>query len=241
MVIYPTHTVRIPRGALPNQFIEDLGALIRRLAADTPPQRVTRTAECRSSDSVATDCQEQVEATSSPRPPPPTTSDGVIVIAGPKNWWDNCRRLLEIPIRPGVRELRTFLVVILILTALLLACTTEPSSSQQAGNDAAPQAAATTAPATQPPTSRPAQPTATATPTAPTTVLHVNISAIPSNLPTYDRKDWKHWTDADGDCQDARQEVLVAESKACSLIQDRQEVPSDVRPMAGALLQHRRH
>ena len=38
------------------------------------------------------------------------------------------------------------------------------------------------------------------------------VSAIPSNLPTYDRHDWKHWVDAD--CQDARQEVLVAESRA---------------------------
>lgn len=47
----------------------------------------------------------------------------------------------------------------------------------------------------------------------PATVLRVTVSPIPSNLPTYDRHDWKHWTDADGDCQDARQEVLVAESR----------------------------
>ena len=63
------------------------------------------------------------------------------------------------------------------------------------------------------PTSRPAQPTATATTSTTTTVLHVTVSAIPSNLPTYNRHDWRHWTDADGDCQDARQEVLVAESR----------------------------
>ena len=62
------------------------------------------------------------------------------------------------------------------------------------------------------PTSWPARPTATAV--IPTTVLRITVSTIPSNLPTYDRHDWKHWTDADGDCQDARQEVLVAESRS---------------------------
>lgn len=44
-------------------------------------------------------------------------------------------------------------------------------------------------------------------------VLRVMVSAIPSNLPAYDRHDWKHWTDADGDSQDVRQEFLVAESQ----------------------------
>ena len=88
----------------------------------------------------------------------------------------------------------------------------------------APAPAATTTPPTAPvaaeaptltptPTSRPAQPTATATTSTTTTVFRITVSSIPSNLPTYDRNDWQHWTDADGDCQDARQEVLVAESR----------------------------
>ena len=40
----------------------------------------------------------------------------------------------------------------------------------------------------------------------------ITVAAILAELPEYDRSDWKHWTDADGDCQDARQEVLVTES-----------------------------
>ena len=63
------------------------------------------------------------------------------------------------------------------------------------------------------PTSPPARPTTTATATSSSTRLRVTVSAIPSNPPKYDRHDWKHWADADGDCQDARQEVLVAESR----------------------------
>ncbi|WP_212750902.1 HNH endonuclease [Pseudoalteromonas sp. S1608] len=31
---------------------------------------------------------------------------------------------------------------------------------------------------------------------------------------TYNRKDWPHWVDADNDCQDARAEILIRDSKS---------------------------
>ena len=73
----------------------------------------------------------------------------------------------------------------------------------------------TAAPEAQPETATaqnatPQEPTATATTD---TVLRVTVSAVPATLPDYDRQDWKHWTDADRDCQDARNEVLIAESR----------------------------
>ena len=60
-VVYPTHTVGIPRGALPGQFIERLESLIRRLAADTSPQQASSTAECRFCDISAADCPERLD------------------------------------------------------------------------------------------------------------------------------------------------------------------------------------
>jgi len=48
-----------------------------------------------------------------------------------------------------------------------------------------------------------------------TTILAALITSVLTaapNCPTYDRKDWKHWIDTDRDCQNARHEVLIAES-----------------------------
>lgn len=44
------------------------------------------------------------------------------------------------------------------------------------------------------------------------TSFELAVSEVPADLPAYDRDDWPHWSDEDGDCQDARQETLVAES-----------------------------
>ena len=69
--------------------------------------------------------------------------------------------------------------------------------------------------------------TATATPaTTSTKTLVITVAAIPGGLPEYDRGDWKHWTDEDGDCQDVRQEVLIAESlEPVTFEDDRPGVP----------------
>ena len=61
-VVYPDHTERVPRGTLPNQFIEEVGSLIRRLASDVPPKRVPNATECRFCGITSIDCPDRLEA-----------------------------------------------------------------------------------------------------------------------------------------------------------------------------------
>ena len=51
-------------------------------------------------------------------------------------------------------------------------------------------------------------------------VLSVTVSEVPVGIPDYDRGEWDHWNDADRDCQDARQEVLIAESSVPVVFKD---------------------
>ena len=61
------------------------------------------------------------------------------------------------------------------------------------------------------PTPEPTREPPTTAPTE-TNTLVITVAEIPAGIPEYDRDDWKHWTDADGDCKEARQEVLIVES-----------------------------
>ena len=65
-VTYRDHTVRIPPDASDEAFIENLGALIRRLSADEPARRVPSPQECRFCDVTATDCSVRAEGTATP-------------------------------------------------------------------------------------------------------------------------------------------------------------------------------
>ena len=42
--------------------------------------------------------------------------------------------------------------------------------------------------------------------------MSIAVAPIHSDLPAYDRDEWRHWIDEDGDCRNTRQEALVAES-----------------------------
>ena len=61
-VTYRDHTVRVSADDVDNQFVKNLGALVRRLSADEPARRVPSSQECRFCDITANDCPARVEA-----------------------------------------------------------------------------------------------------------------------------------------------------------------------------------
>ena len=105
-------------------------------------------------------------------------------------------------------------------TASATVTTTATKAPTAATTPAVEQVATAPAETQSEPTSAPEPTTPTRAPTpAPTNIaasqpaaLQVTIAPVPVNLPQYDRATWKHWTDDDRDCQNARHEVLAAES-----------------------------
>ena len=65
-VTYRDHMVRISAENIDDKFIQNLGALIRRLSSDEPARRVPSRQECRFCDITTADCPERIEEGSEP-------------------------------------------------------------------------------------------------------------------------------------------------------------------------------
>ena len=60
-VVYPHSQVGIPASAVDGKFVQNLAALIRRLASETPARRVPSVQECRFCDITADDCPDRID------------------------------------------------------------------------------------------------------------------------------------------------------------------------------------
>ena len=68
-IVYNNRTERVPQGSIDQGFVQNLGSLIRRIAAPEPPVRVPSAQECRFCDITLQDCLERIECVSHPCTP----------------------------------------------------------------------------------------------------------------------------------------------------------------------------
>ncbi len=94
------------------------------------------------------------------------------------------------------------------LLVLLVSCIAEPTHPRGVTSAHAGAAALT---ATKSPVS--SSVTATTSSGARGALQTITVSEPHRGTPAYKRDQWEHWIDEDRDCQDARQEVLIAESR----------------------------
>ena len=76
--------------------------------------------------------------------------------------------------------------------------------------------------------------TATTSESTPRPELVISVSSVRGGIPAYDRDDWRHWIDEDGDCQNARHEVLIEESQAAVTFTSDRECQVDAGQWFGA-------
>ena len=102
-------------------------------------------------------------------------------------------------------SVRKYLLLLIAFVVVSAACSSDGAPAPS------PRPAAVPATVTATATVSPAPPTTT--PTVNSIVLTISVAELAADLPGYDRDDWRHWTDADGDCQNARHEALIEESR----------------------------
>ena len=108
------------------------------------------------------------------------------------------------------------LLAISTAALVLIACASEVTDTIDAARELAGEVALDV----EPSTATPMQPALVGASTAPPEIESVlavlrglRVAARGSDI-QYDRRDWRHWIDADRDCRNTRAEVLVAESVA---------------------------